>query len=530
MKRSITKIVIAIVILSSTVSVGSPDLSGQYWFGSLSVNADSSEPWAKHGTVSIAGNQWYQQWEDYDGSHELSSSFTTTTQPDWSININFTDDVNFPVEPYNIAFNGNVMIHAGTVLGGGGEGIDIFTRKAINADVNDILGNHSFFGHSVTIPGDGDSCGGGDVTFDPNGNAVFTWVDNHGIIESAIMDWMLDDANSLIALPPFPEYTFYLGREDIGFACQVTSEEGRGDGVGYNIIIKKDDQAIKMADIAGTYQVRFLETGPGGVPYTCGQGTCVIKAVDDANGILSLDAWYSNGEHDLSSIACSVGSGNEFHLDDESMPDGIVNPDRNLIFMAEYRYQNPPTRTEDDWIGGIFLIRMPDNFADLNGDGIVDSADMLIMFDHYGTDNQLCDIAPVPWGDGIVDVQDLTVLTSHLNKVYPPAATVEVNEDNNDGQIELERGQVLVVTLESNPSTGYRWEPEKNKKPVLLQLGKPEFKQSEITDPPMVGAGGREIFRFRAVSEGQMTLELIYHRAWEDAEPLKTFSIQVTVN
>jgi len=46
----------------------------------------------------------------------------------------------------------------------------------------------------------------------------------------------------------------------------------------------------------------------------------------------------------------------------------------------------------------------------------------------------------------------------------------------------------------------------------------------------MVGAGGWEIFRFKAVNAGHMTLELVYHRSWEDAEPLKTFSIQVTVN
>ncbi|MFH1718152.1 MAG: LamG-like jellyroll fold domain-containing protein [Planctomycetota bacterium] len=52
--------------------------------------------------------------------------------------------------------------------------------------------------------------------------------------------------------------------------------------------------------------------------------------------------------------------------------------------------------------------------VDLNGDGIVDSADMCIMVDNWGTDNSLCDIGPMPWGDGIVDVQDLIVLAEHL--------------------------------------------------------------------------------------------------------------------
>jgi len=52
--------------------------------------------------------------------------------------------------------------------------------------------------------------------------------------------------------------------------------------------------------------------------------------------------------------------------------------------------------------------------VDLNGDGIVDAADMCIMVDHWGTDEPLCDIGPTPLGDGIVDMQDLIVLDDHL--------------------------------------------------------------------------------------------------------------------
>jgi predicted secreted protein len=168
--------------------------------------------------------------------------------------------------------------------------------------------------------------------------------------------------------------------------------------------------------------------------------------------------------------------------------------------------------------------------VDLNGDGIVDCADMCIIVDNWGTDEPLCDIGPTPLGDGIVDVQDLIVLSEHLFEEYPPAESVEVNEDNNGGQFELERGQILVVTLETNPSTGYKWELDEQYESILLQLGEVEFKSSDTGDPPAVGAGGWEIFRFRAVSAGQMPLLLFYHRSWEDAEPLNTFIIQVTVN
>jgi hypothetical protein len=63
--------------------------------------------------------------------------------------------------------------------------------------------------------------------------------------------------------------------------------------------------------------------------------------------------------------------------------------------------------------------------VDLNGDGIVDAADMCIMVDNWGTDEPLCDIGPTPFGDGIVDVQDLIVLAEHLFEEIPPAEEIE---------------------------------------------------------------------------------------------------------
>jgi len=57
---------------------------------------------------------------------------------------------------------------------------------------------------------------------------------------------------------------------------------------------------------------------------------------------------------------------------------------------------------------------------DFNADGIVDSADMCMIVDHWHTDNALYDIAPAPFGDGIVDIQDLIVLSEHLF-TYPGA-------------------------------------------------------------------------------------------------------------
>jgi predicted secreted protein len=99
-----------------------------------------------------------------------------------------------------------------------------------------------------------------------------------------------------------------------------------------------------------------------------------------------------------------------------------------------------------------------------------------------------------------------------------------------DGRVTVVLGQVFTVTLESNPSTGYRWEWVDHQDSIVEQMGEAQFKPRETGDPPLVGAGGWESSDFKAVHQGQMTLKLVYRRPWEEGvEPLKTFSLHVTV-
>ena len=59
--------------------------------------------------------------------------------------------------------------------------------------------------------------------------------------------------------------------------------------------------------------------------------------------------------------------------------------------------------------------------VDFNDDGIVDSVDICMIVDAWGTDDPLCDVGPMPWGDGIVDVEDLIVVAEHLFEEFPSA-------------------------------------------------------------------------------------------------------------
>jgi len=107
---------------------------------------------------------------------------------------------------------------------------------------------------------------------------------------------------------------------------------------------------------------------------------------------------------------------------------------------------------------------------------------------------------------------------------------VKVVASVSGSQIELKKGQTLVFTLESNPTTGYQWEVIECEESILQQKGKAEFKSSDTRNPPPSGKGGTETFRFDAQSTGKGTLKLVYHRSWEkEVEPLKTFTLQVKV-
>ena len=109
-----------------------------------------------------------------------------------------------------------------------------------------------------------------------------------------------------------------------------------------------------------------------------------------------------------------------------------------------------------------------------------------------------------------------------------PTGEVRLDMADNGRQIEVEVGQILAISLESNPTTGFGWELVELEDPILQLMGEAEFQPSESKE--IVGTGGTEIFRFEVVSTGQTTLTLVYRRAWEDeVEPIETFNLNIVV-
>lgn len=100
---------------------------------------------------------------------------------------------------------------------------------------------------------------------------------------------------------------------------------------------------------------------------------------------------------------------------------------------------------------------------------------------------------------------------------------VNVSEKDAGKVIVLDSNALLVLNLQANPSTGYRWEVKNVDHKVLNQAGDIEFK----SDSKLMGAPATEVMRLQGVAAGKTTLELVYRRPWVADENAKTFSIQV---
>ena len=126
---------------------------------------------------------------------------------------------------------------------------------------------------------------------------------------------------------------------------------------------------------------------------------------------------------------------------------------------------------------------------------------------------------------GVVAVL-LLVLISAAGCGSTAKAEVKLGANDNGRQIELKKGQPLVITLEGNPTTGYTWAAVELDEQILRQTGEVEFNP----ESDLVGAPGVQTLRFEAVAAGQTDLKLVYHRPWEEGvEPLATFSVRVVV-
>jgi predicted secreted protein len=111
-----------------------------------------------------------------------------------------------------------------------------------------------------------------------------------------------------------------------------------------------------------------------------------------------------------------------------------------------------------------------------------------------------------------------------------PGCVGEVKTYQDSGQeINIDVGQEFVIALGSNPgSTGYSWQESYEETMLELVGGESTF-EAEETEEGLVGAGGIEYFRFKALKAGETQITLVYEQPWEGGgiDQTKVFTVVI---
>ncbi len=91
----------------------------------------------------------------------------------------------------------------------------------------------------------------------------------------------------------------------------------------------------------------------------------------------------------------------------------------------------------------------------------------------------------------------------------------EVKTYTDSGQtISIDITQEFVIALGSNPTTGYSWQESHDEN--ILELVESKYEMGKEAGQGVVGAGGIEYFRFKALKAGETEITFVYKRPWEE--------------
>ncbi|MGA7937919.1 MAG: protease inhibitor I42 family protein [Kovacikia sp.] len=107
-----------------------------------------------------------------------------------------------------------------------------------------------------------------------------------------------------------------------------------------------------------------------------------------------------------------------------------------------------------------------------------------------------------------------------------PVSTLSLNQTDAGKTLQVPAGEIVLITLSENPTTGYRWALEPMEQPVL------ELQASDYVTASGagIGGGGQRVFKFRTKASGTVNLQLKEWRDWEgEQSTLNRFSVTIKV-
>ena len=94
--------------------------------------------------------------------------------------------------------------------------------------------------------------------------------------------------------------------------------------------------------------------------------------------------------------------------------------------------------------------------------------------------------------------------------------------------IDIVVNQEFVIAISADPTTGYDWEVSLDE--TILELVEKTYKPAEEAEHEIVGAGGVDYFRFKALKAGETEIIMIYKQSREETTPqdeLKIFTVNI---
>jgi predicted secreted protein len=123
----------------------------------------------------------------------------------------------------------------------------------------------------------------------------------------------------------------------------------------------------------------------------------------------------------------------------------------------------------------------------------------------------------------------LALLAVMLSACAEQLGAIDLTPSNNGESILTNENQAIHITLDSNPSTGFKWNLATAPDDKVLKFVSNEYLAAKSSVTPIAGAGGREVWAFVTVGRGTTTLKLAYFRPFDPSQVTQVFTATITV-
>jgi len=121
----------------------------------------------------------------------------------------------------------------------------------------------------------------------------------------------------------------------------------------------------------------------------------------------------------------------------------------------------------------------------------------------------------------------ITMAVVILSLVTGCTAGGEIKAYTDSGrELSVKANQEFMIALGANPTTGYDWEASYDES--LLRLVRKQYEPGKEAKEGLVGAGGVDYFRFKALKTGKTQITMDYKRSWEEQSiEQKVFTVNI---